>query len=446
MTFTIDQIVRAMGAALVRGEGAYFLGSGISAGSDLPDWLGVMKDIAAPLGLALTKDDDLAHIAQYCINADHGNRGPLIGRLKRALSPHVQHPNPYHTAISRTNVTTIWTTNFDTLVEGALATTRLAVRANDADLTGGTRDFDVELLKIHGCVDRSKADELVLTQEDYENFATSRPALCERLRHDLLHSSFLFIGYSYRDPNIATVLVEARRLAAGATREHFFITKRETDPDAAQRQELWHSDLRRFGMRTTFMTDYDELNGALNRLALASRGKSVFITGSHSAKSSLAAEIGTLLALTPGIVLLDGQSSGIGRDAASAFGTACVQQRTDIRDRIRFFPNPYSFDPTFSNNASLLGTLKQWRANLARAAHTFVVFDGGMGTDAEIEVAREMDCVIVPVMGAKGGTADRLLSDRDIVRRLDPTYVANAQAGKATARDVVKCLLETLPQ
>lgn len=444
--FTVDQIVRAMGSSLVRGEGAYFLGSGISAGSGLPDWLALIRDIASPLGLTLTKQDDLARIAQYCINSDHGNRGPLVGRLKRALSPHVHRPNPYHTAINRTNITTIWTTNFDTLLEKALATTRLAVRANDADLTGGTREFDVELLKIHGCIDRSSADELVLTQEDYENFATSRPALAERIRHDLIHNSLLFIGYSYRDPNIATTLVEARRLSGGATREHFFITMRETDPDAAQRQDLWHSDLRRFGMRTAFITHHDDLTSALNRLALASRGKTVFITGSHSVHNPLAVEVGTLLASSADVVLLDGQSSGIGREAANAFGMACVQQRTDIRERIRFFPNPYSFDPSFSNNPSLLGTLKQWRTSLARAAHSLVVFDGGMGTEAEIEVAREMDCVIVPVMGAKGGTGGRLLSEPEIIRRLDPTYVTNAQGGKATAEDIAKCLLETFPE
>jgi hypothetical protein len=446
MVTTIDQVVRAMGGAFLRGEGVYFVGSGISAGSGLPDWLGLISDIANPLGLIVTKNDDLPRIAQYCINADHGNRGPLIGRLKRALSPHVQRPNPYHRAISRTNVTTIWTTNFDTLLESALATTRLAVRASDADLTGGTRDFDVELLKVHGCIDRSKADELVLTQEDYENFSTRRPALAERLRHDLIHHSLLFLGYGYGDPNIATTLVEARRLSGGATREHYFITMRETDPQALQRQELWHSDLRRFGMRTAFITAYDELSTALDGLALASCGKSVFVTGSHAQQSVLAADVGRLLAAIPDVVLLDGQSSGIGRDAANAFGTTCVQRHIDIRERIRFFPNPYSFDPAFANNASLLGTLKQWRVSLARAAHSIIVFDGGMGTDTEVEVARELGCIIVPVMGTTNGTGNRLLNDPEVVQRLDANYVSTAKSGKATAKDIVDCLLETFPQ
>src|SRR3954470_10551221 len=103
MTITINDVVREMGQALVRRQGVYFLGSGISAASGLPDWLGLMKQIAAPLGLTLSPEDDLARIAQYCINADNNNRGPLVGRLRRALSAGTGHSNPYHAAITRTN-------------------------------------------------------------------------------------------------------------------------------------------------------------------------------------------------------------------------------------------------------------------------------------------------------------------------------------------------------
>ena len=444
MEYSLDQVIEEMGEALVRGEGALFLGSGISAASGLPDWFDLMKMIAKPLGLELARSDDLAKIAQYVINSDNGNRGPLVGRLRRTLSQKEIRQNEYHAAISRTNVATIWTTNFDNLLERVLATMRLAVRANDGDLTGGIRESDIELLKIHGCIDRSNTDELILTQEDYENFSVTRPALAERLRHDLIHNSVLFAGYSYRDPNIETVLVEARRLAAGATREHFFISKREVDPDSLIRQKLWHDDLRRFGIRTAFIEDYQELTGALNRLALLSRGKSVFITGSHTTShTELAEEVGKLLAAESGIVLLDGQqSTGIGRAAANAFGTACVKEFSDIRGRIRYFPNPYAFNQDFSNDASLLGTLKQWRVSLARAAHVVIVFDGGMGTEAEVEVIREMDCTIVPVMGKKEGTAERLLGDPKITDRLSQTYVSKAKEGTAKAVDVVECIID----
>ena len=83
----------------------------------------------------------------------------------------------------------------------------------------------------------------MITQEDYEEFATRRPALSQRLRNDLIHRSFLFIGYGYEDPDIETVIVEARRLSDGATREHFLIAKKLNDSALVQRQELWLNDL-----------------------------------------------------------------------------------------------------------------------------------------------------------------------------------------------------------
>ncbi|MFP2906145.1 SIR2 family protein [Pyxidicoccus sp. 3LFB2] len=443
LSLGVDDVVRDMGRALQRGDGAYFLGSGISVPSGLPDWLKLMQEVAGPLGLDITAKDDLALMAQHCVNADAGNRGALIGRLKRALSSRPRRGNPYHVAISRTNIRTLWSTNFDTLLEQALAPSRLGVRANDADLTSGTGDFDLELLKIHGCIDRSAPHQLVLTREDYEEFPAQRPALAQRLRNDLLHRSLLFAGYSYNDPNIATILVEARRLAAKSTREHFLVTRWEKDAEDRKRQELWLLDLRRVGIRAALINDFKELESLLNRLALASRGKSVFITGSHTAGDTKAADIGGLLAGTHEVLFLDGQSEGVGRAAANAFGTACIKVHTDIRDRIRYFPNPYAFNPKFSNDVSLLGPLKQWRASLMRAAHTVVVFDGGMGTDAEVELARSLGCIIVPVPNAPDGTAARLLRDAKIQEALPPDYVASAKVRSPAAEEVVDCVLGT---
>src|SRR5215831_16573281 len=115
MSISVNEIIREFSGALLRRQGAYFLGSGISTGSGLPDWLGLIQEIARPLGITITEHDELPRIAQYCVNADNGNRGPLVGRLKRRFSTPAKRVNPYHAAISRTNLTTIWTTNFDTL-------------------------------------------------------------------------------------------------------------------------------------------------------------------------------------------------------------------------------------------------------------------------------------------------------------------------------------------
>lgn len=441
---TMDDLVESVGAALHREHGAYFLGSGVSAGSGLPDWTGLLQTLARPLGLTLKPDDDLPLIAQYCVNADLGNRAPLIARIRRALSKTTKQ-NAYHELIARTNVRLFWTTNYDTLLEDALvATMPVAVRVNDADLAHGVRLFEAEVLKPHGCLRRSPLEEYVATREDYEDFAVRRPAMVSRLRDDLLHRTFLFVGYSYRDPNIATALVEVRRLARGHAPEHFMILRREPGP-RRRRHELWAQDLRRVGIRVVFINDHGELTHALDRISRRSRGRSVFITGSHAptAKDKIrAGALGQALAAQDDLELLDGQSDGIGRAALEAFGEACVTGRKDLSSRIHYFPNPYSFNPAFADDKNLLPMLKQARASLMRAAHTLVVFDGGMGTRAEVEVARAMGCRIVPVPGGANGFARELLRDPDIAKDLGPVYMKAVAQGTPITHAVLACLRE----
>lgn len=419
--------------ALLRGDGAYFLGSGVSVPSHLPDWSGLLQPFATTLGLTLQLDDDLPLIAQHVVNSAVGNRGPLVGEFRRRLGG--RHPlNRYHEALQLTNVRTIWTTNFDTLVEDALTNAKVAVRASDADLTSGPDDHEIEVLKMHGCIRRSSPQQLVITTEDYEDFAIQRAAFAQRLRHDLLHRTLLFVGYSYRDPNIRTLLVEARRLAQRATREHLMLLRRETSSAGEElRQRLWTIDLGRVGIRCVLADSYAEIEEALSVIARQSRGRSVFTTGSHAGSSPLAAEVGKLLAgVDPPILMLDGQSSGTSRQVMDAFGTACVIGKKDFRTRIRYFPNPYSVNASFASDPAHLDTLKQWRATLLRATRTMLVFDGGMGTEAEVALARNFRCQIIPVPERPGDLSTRLLQEADIeqhLRTIDPAYLSKATSG-----------------
>ena len=113
-------------------------------------------------------------------------------------------------------------------------------------------------------------------------------------------------------------------------------------------------------------------------------GKSIFVTGSHIDHPSLASEIGTLLAAEEDVVLLDGQSEGTGREASNTFGAECVRRHHDIASGTGYFPNPYAFNPSFSNDPTHLGTLKLWRG-ASLSAQVVIVFDGGMGTKAEVK-------------------------------------------------------------
>lgn len=105
MCIELKEIVREIGAAPLRGYGGYFVGSGISKPSGLPDWEGLFEQIAASLGISLARQDELPRIARYYVNEDSGNRGPLIGRITRALGIAPTESNSYHRAICRTNNT-----------------------------------------------------------------------------------------------------------------------------------------------------------------------------------------------------------------------------------------------------------------------------------------------------------------------------------------------------
>ncbi len=442
----LDKLVNDFSNSLATGSGTIFVGSGISVPSRLPTWSELLTPFAEAIGLQLNSNDDLPQIAQFIVNENGQNRGPLIQVIKEHLTGSYA-VNSYHESLQKTNLRTIWTTNYDTLLEDAFRGFVLDVKAHDDAISRSVSSHQIEIIKIHGCTATSKVDDLVLTLQDFEDFFIKRSATAERLKTDLLKNSFLFIGYNYGDPNIKNIIVEARRLSYQATRQHYMIQKAEDEPSRAKRQEYWVKDLRRVGIACTLIDDYRKLNTALHNIALKSRGRTVFVTGGHVQHLPEASEYGKALADIEGLVLLDGQSEGIGREVISAFTEVCLKSRHDIRTRIRLFPNPYAIKPEFNNDPALLPDLKKWRAPLLREAHVVIVFHGSMGTQTEVDVAKEMGCFIVPVPQQDGDLPSKLIEDREIRKKLEewvPSYLSNATRKSVTPPILKQCVLELL--
>lgn len=448
----LDRLVDGFSREAFHRKAAWFVGAGASRPSGLVGWVDLLTPLGKEMGIRVTEDDDLPAVAQYYINRTSGNRGPLIQHVKNVLGSQVR-PSAYHHHLARSNVGTIWTTNYDRLIEEALALAgvRSRVRSRESDMVEPATSDAVEVIKVHGAFDVSDPHEFVIATEDYEDFAIKRPAAIERLRSDLLRKSFLFVGYGYGDPNIQAILLEARRLAGRAGHQHYMLTTVEDQgkPEKARRQELWRTDLRRIGIQCVLMSDYASVEAAVARVARRSRGPAVYVTGSHAGTSGIAAEVGEILAQSSErVILLDGQSAGISRELLSAFQNASVRQRVDLNERLRFFANPYAANPAFSSDTTLLPLLKEWRVPLLRQAHSVLAFDGGMGTEAEVEIARELGCCIIPVPESRTGSAFALLRDpiiRADLERRAPGYVTKAEALSIAAVDVVGCLLADMP-
>ncbi|MFN1915741.1 SIR2 family protein [Clostridioides difficile] len=39
--------------------------------------------------------------------------------------------------------------------------------------------MDMEITKVHGCISRSDWNEIVITQEDYDDFSINKPAISQ---------------------------------------------------------------------------------------------------------------------------------------------------------------------------------------------------------------------------------------------------------------------------
>src|SRR5207247_6630749 len=154
----------------------------------------------------------------------------------------------------------IWTTNYDSLIEDALkeAGRRFDVKGVVKKLALHVRRAEVTVYKLHGEV--SNPDDAVLTKDDYENYEFERSAFTDLLRSDLTRYTFLFIGFSFTDPNIEYVLARLRRMLHGVQKHHYYILRRPPEPTdpgkkAQHVRELAKfshriEDLKRFGIQT----------------------------------------------------------------------------------------------------------------------------------------------------------------------------------------------------
>ena len=100
-----------------------------------------------------------------------------------------------------TNCHLFYTTNYDDFLERSLRLNGrdAKVVAVEAEMAG--RGQLCEVVKFHG--DWNHPDQIVLTEGDYEKRLNLSQPLDLRLQADLLGRVVLFLGYSFRDPNVA---------------------------------------------------------------------------------------------------------------------------------------------------------------------------------------------------------------------------------------------------
>ncbi len=104
---------------------------------------------------------------------------------------------------------------------------------------------------MHG--DVSQVHKAVITRDDYEKYELTHSLFTTALQGDLVSKTFLFIGFSFNDPNLNYILSRIRIRLEGNQRPHYCFLKRIVEADfdnkedydyAKIKQELQINDLK----------------------------------------------------------------------------------------------------------------------------------------------------------------------------------------------------------
>jgi hypothetical protein len=147
------------------------------------------------------RTEELPQVARY-FELDRG-RHRLVELVVGALSGGA--PNALHRSIAALRPHSIFTTNFDELLEAALRDERVEFTTVTSDEEAPYLSSQrCDLVKIHGTI--SRPGSIVLTSRDYETFDRSRPAIARLLATTLQTRTVLFVGYSVTDINLRQIL------------------------------------------------------------------------------------------------------------------------------------------------------------------------------------------------------------------------------------------------
>jgi hypothetical protein len=425
----INSFVESYVQALRDQNAAVFAGAGLSIPAGLMDWKELLRDIAKEIGLDVEKEDDLVSIAQFHVNERRGrhriNQALIDGFASRAAL------TENHKILASLPIRIYWTTNYDQLIEESLRNARKKpdVKKTVENMAITIPRRDAIVYKMHG--DISLPDKAVVTKEDYELYDSTRHLFSMALQGDLVSKTFLFLGFSFSDPNVSYVLGRIRGLLGENRRDHYCLLRRVQRSDfdrngdfayARAKQELQVRDLKRYGIIGILVDDYAEYTDILTRISQKYRMSKVFISGSASTYSpwtdrkahQLIREISRQL-VQEGFGVVSGFGLGVGSYVVNGILEQLDREGTRMLDD-RIVLRPFPFDISDPKERK-----RQWTAYreeiLSHAG--VVVFLFGNKTDSsgnsimadgveeEFSMAVNKGVIVVPI-GCTGSIAEKL--------------------------------------
>lgn len=293
-----EVFIKKFSKAIQEGNAAVFAGAGTSVDAGFVNWKELVRSFSEEIELDVDKETDLIGITQYYINSKSGNRGSLNQEIVDQFSSREAETEVMN-LLTRLPISTYWTTNYDKVIENGLKKNnrRGDIKKKIQDLSVSISDSDAIVYKMHGDVE--SPNDAVISKDDYEKYSDKNSLFVTALRGDLVSKTFLFVGFSFEDPNLESILGKVNILLGDNKREHYCIQKKVSKSDfyapgkndevindeftyALIKQDLKINDLRRYGIETVLVDDYSELPLLISKIEEEYLKNTIFISGSIS--------------------------------------------------------------------------------------------------------------------------------------------------------------------
>lgn len=429
-----EKLIKELSKELSANNLAIFAGAGLSAPAGFVNWKGLLKELAEELELDIDKEYDLVTLAQYYINHKSGNRSKINDIILNSFSQTAS-TTKNHRILARLSIDTFWTTNYDNLIEKALqeAGKIVDIKHTKSQLSTSVRGRDATVYKMHG--DANMPTEAVLIKDDYESYHLKRGDFFTALQGDLLTKKFLFLGFSFSDPNIDYILSKIR-VSYGENQPGHYCILRKEQPEVGgiqadfeyrtRKQALFIQDLKRVGIDTVLIDDYQEITDILLAVEQFQKRKTVFISGAaedytpftqpevEKFVSELAQDI-----LAQGYRIVTGFGLGIGSSVISGSVEYLLKNRLKIdEDHLILRPFPQNQEgkvlwthlrEDMISYAGISIFLFGNKKKMVDGEEQVVLSDG---MQEEFDISKRNGNILIPV-GATGFMAKELLSQID---------------------------------
>ncbi|MGL4335281.1 MAG: SIR2 family protein, partial [Turicibacter sp.] len=271
------------------GNAAVFAGAGLSIPAGYVNWAELLSEIAYDLGLDIDKESDLVSLAQFHVNENRTKSKVCRKVLEEFVECTEVTEN--HKILSRLPISSVWTTNYDDLLERSFLSEgkNPDIKHNIKQLLTNKPKRDVVIYKMHG--DVSCPIDAIITKEQYERYHQTHEPFINALTGELTTKTFLFLGFSFTDPNLDYVLSRLNFRFSEDKKQHYCITKKPILGDAqnkdqasldynTRKQELIINDLKRYGIKTLLINDYSEITAILKEIEFRFKKKTIFLSGS----------------------------------------------------------------------------------------------------------------------------------------------------------------------